>query len=165
MKRRDFLIAGLSLGLSNEAYGLTSQKLHDFKLEDVNPNSETYQSQLGPQDYRKGLLLLNFAAPWCKYCREEFPHFQEQYNKGGVDILVVGIDDDKPWSEMEEFKNYTYPFLFHGKIAREKGSDVAAKYGISSIPVTYFVKDSEIKKIKDGVLTKKELDDLVKEFK
>ena len=124
-----------------------------------------YKFQLGPQDYQEGLLLVNFGATWCGPCRKEFPHLEEVYKKGGINILVVNVEDDMPWEGMRELGRYTYPFLFHGKLAEEKGSDISNIYRIGTLPTTYVVKDGEIKKIKQGAFSKKELQELVEEFK
>jgi len=168
MERRDLLKGGLGLAITScfkGARSKPSQELYPFKLDDVNPNSKTYKSQLGPQDYQEGLLLVNFAATWCIPCRKEFPHFEEVYKKGGINILVVNVEDDMPWENMSDFGDYTYPFLFHGKFTQEKGSDVAKRYKVRRLPRSYIFKDGEFEKIQQGAFSKKELQELVDESK
>lgn len=47
--------------------------------------------------YRGQVLLVNFWATWCSYCREEFPtliQLQEENGAKGFVVLAVAIDDD-----------------------------------------------------------------------
>lgn len=159
-----FLIGIAGLGVLEQD---VSQEIHPFSLQDVNPSSSTYKEKLGPQDYDHSLLLLNFAAPWCPYCVEEFPLFQDVYEPGKVDILVVDIDDEHPWEGFQKLDDYTYPFLGNSKYRKfgdQTGGDVGKIYGIDSIPVTYVIKDGEIKKIREEPFTKRELEKVVENY-
>ena len=144
-----------------------SKELYQFKLKDVNPRSSTHGSRLGPQDYQSGLLFLNFAAPWCPPCQEEFPNFQDVYDPGKIDFLVVNTDDDTSWADMAEFKDYTYPFLGNSRypgFGELTGGVVAKRHNIDTVPTTYLVKDRDVKKIKVGGFTKEELAELIEKF-
>jgi thiol-disulfide isomerase/thioredoxin len=49
------------------------------------------------KDYAGHVLLVNFWAPWCVPCREEFPELQSlqtKYASGGLVVLGVTAEDD-----------------------------------------------------------------------
>jgi len=49
------------------------------------------------KDYAGHVVLVNFWAPWCVPCREEFPELQtlqSKYASGGLVVLGVTAEDD-----------------------------------------------------------------------
>ena len=71
------------------------------------------------------------------------PHIQEAYEKYGdrVNFLMVNLTETDDLDKMKEYlstEGYTFPVLLD-----EKG-EVADRYGVMSIPVTYAVDDKGV---------------------
>lgn len=81
----------------------------DFTL----PTLEGKNYQLS-KNFGKGPILINFWATWCIPCREEMKKLKEiyqAYEKDGLQILSISIDDPKTVSKVKSFINTNrYPF-------------------------------------------------------
>ena len=89
-------------------------------------------------------VVLNFWASWCGPCRMEMPFFQqvsqdEDWRAQGLVILAVNMGESpqKVAAFIEE-NNHSFPVLL------DTGTDVAAMYQVSGIPVTYFIDENGI---------------------
>ncbi|MBQ9608232.1 MAG: TlpA family protein disulfide reductase [Lachnospiraceae bacterium] len=96
-------------------------------------------------DYFGKPIVLNFWATWCGPCQMEMPYFDTAYQKYGEDInfLIIDLTDgsrdtiDSARDFVEE-KGFSFPIGFDTEY------DGAYTYGVSSIPMTFFID-------KDGV--------------
>lgn len=109
-------------------------KAPDFTVYDID-GKEVHLS-----DYIGKPVVLNFWASWCGPCKMEIPDFEEAYKKQGdtVQFLLVNMTDGAretidTASEYIESQGYTLPVCY------DTQSDAAQTYGVSSIPVTYFI--------------------------
>ena len=91
-------------------------------------------------DMRGKPVVLNFWASWCGPCKSEMPDFEEAYKEYGDDItfMIVNLTDGKNETvdtaqAFIDSQGYTFPVYF------DTDSNGAAAYGVSSIPVTYFI--------------------------
>ncbi len=113
-------------------------KAPDFKLTSLDGRSVSLSGLRG-----KGVML-NFWATWCPPCRLEMPHLQAvsgELAAKGVVLLAVNIGEN-PALVKEFIKQYGYTFT----VLLDMDYDVAGKYNVESIPVTYFIdKDGVIK--------------------
>lgn len=89
-------------------------------------------------DFRGQVVLLNFWATWCPYCKDEMPIMQdmhEEYGDKGLLILAVDIGETK--AEVESFMRelgLTFPALL------DRDSQVYRLYNKSNgIPQTYII--------------------------
>ena len=89
---------------------------------------------LGPQDFKGKILVLDFWASWCGPCRAEIPHLKEAfeaYNKKGVEFLSVSIDKDgAAWRKAMKEENMPWAQVQ----APKAGKDVMKLYQFSGIP-------------------------------
>ena len=106
----------------------------DFTVYDLEGNAH----QLS--DFRGKPVLLNFWASWCGPCQKEMPDFQEFYESYGdqVNFVIVNLTDGRretveTASAFIAEKGYTFPVFY------DTGREAAVKYGISSVPVSYFI--------------------------
>lgn len=92
------------------------------------------KKNLGPQDFKGKILVLDFWASWCGPCRAEIPHLKEaykEYNKKGVAFFSVSIDKDgAAWRKAMKEENMPWVQAQ----APKAGKDVMKQYQFSGIP-------------------------------
>ncbi len=108
------------------------EKAYNFLLQDI--SGKTYRLS----DYKGKVVIVNFFATWCRFCRMEIPHLVSlagEY-KDKVQIFSISVDEN-PHDVLPKFIrdfNINYPVL----IANE---DVISAYGglTEGIPYTVFI--------------------------
>ncbi len=109
----------------------------DFTLPDVNSNNVSLS------DYKGQLVLVEFWASWCSYCKAENPvlvMLHNAYKNKGFKILGVSLDTDKnKWIDGIENENLGYD---HVSDLKGFDSPVADLYGVGSIPTMYLVDEN-----------------------
>ena len=97
------------------------------------------------------IVLVDFWATWCGPCVGEIPNVVKVYEKfhdQGFAIVGISLDQDK--DKVTAFlkeKKMAWPQFFDGK---GWGNELAAKYGVHSIPATYLL-DKEGKILAKGL--------------
>jgi peroxiredoxin len=108
-----------------------------FELNDNNSN------MINLEDYRGKLVIVDFWASWCHFCRGENPELvalYDMYNSKGLEIIGVSLDENKQsWRDAVsedgiEFIQVNDTGAFDSQIAMD--------YGITSIP-TMFLLDED----------------------
>ena len=89
------------------------------------------------EQLRGKVVVVNFWATWCPYCRHEMPAmeaFYGDYRDQGFEILALSQDDDA--AKVAEFmarENYHFP------VAMADASSAAALGGVSRLPTSFVV--------------------------
>ena len=89
------------------------------------------------ENLRGKVVLINFWATWCPYCRKEMPamqRFYQEYQAKGFEILAFSLDDDpaKAVRYMRE-AGYTFP-------AALADTDIQQAFGpISQVPMSMII--------------------------
>lgn len=93
-------------------------------------------------DQRGSWLVINFWATWCAPCRNEMPIFQALHDApseaaralGQVKVIAINRDESAPTVQafLSELK-------LDLPVALDAGGKVSNRYGILSLPITYFV--------------------------
>ena len=106
----------------------------DFTVYDIDGNAHKLS------DFQGKPVVLNFWASWCGPCKSEMPEFEDAYLTYGNDVhfLVVNLTDGvqetvTSASEYIAQQGYTFPVYY------DTDMDAAVKYGVSAVPVTYFI--------------------------
>ena len=106
----------------------------DFTVMDAGGNEVHLSDFLGTP------VVLNFWASWCGSCKNHMPNFETVFQEYGDSIAFMMVNLTDNYQETMESASaflaeteYTFPVYF------DTALDAAANYGVSSIPVTYFI--------------------------
>jgi len=86
---------------------------------------------------RGKVVLVNFWATWCPYCRHEMPdmeRFYRDYRAQGFEILALSQDDaPEPVRRFMEKEGYHFP------VAMAQAKQAAALGGVSRLPTSFII--------------------------
>lgn len=92
---------------------------------------------LSSESLKGKVVLVNFWASWCPYCRKEKPAidaFWQDYRDKGFEVVSISIDDT-PEKIAEWMKDKDYAFM-----AAPTNASVAAAFGhVGSVPTSFIV--------------------------
>lgn len=120
----------------------------DFALNDINGN------QVKLSDYRGKIVVLNFWAVWCKYCKVEMPDFNElnaELEKGN-DAVILAIDVQEDINTVKKYLNDNKITL---KVLLDENGAISQKYNVSGFPTTFIInRDGSLAKTFPGATNK-----------
>ncbi|MFN3544063.1 MAG: TlpA family protein disulfide reductase [Thiobacillus sp.] len=95
---------------------------------------------LTSENLKGRVVLVNFWATWCPYCRKEKPvidRFWKDYRDRGFEVVSISVDDPpQKISEWMTDKSYAFP-------AAPTNASVAAAFGhVATVP-TSFILDAD----------------------
>ncbi|MBQ9960203.1 MAG: TlpA family protein disulfide reductase [Oscillospiraceae bacterium] len=106
----------------------------DFSVENMAGSTVRLSDHFGKP------IVLNFWASWCGPCKSEMPAFQSIYEQYGDEVvfLMVNLTDGtqetrESAKSFYENSGYTFPVYL------DVNFEAAIAYGVSAIPVTYFI--------------------------
>lgn len=136
------------------------QTAPDFKFLDME-GKEVHLS-----DYFGKPVVLNFWATWCGPCQMEMPYFDKAYKKYSEDINFLFIDlTDGSRDTISSAKQFIADNGFSFPIGFDTEYDGTYTYGISSIPMTFFIdKNGAIKSYQIGAIDESVLNDQLEQL-
>jgi len=111
----------------------------NFTLPDKNDN------MISLTDFDDKLILVNFWASWCHFCRDENPHLvslYSEYKEKGLEIIGVSIDTDK----FDWLSAVTEDRIEYVQVSDFLGTDspVYGSYGVQSVPKMFLLNDKGV---------------------
>lgn len=100
----------------------------DFKLTNIKGEAR------GLAQYRGKVVLVNFWASWCPYCRNEMPSMDrlvKLFPKGDVVILAINVEKSIP----ENYRRTSISFDF----LSDPLGQVQQRYGANRLPDTFII--------------------------
>ncbi len=93
--------------------------------------------QLRLSDYRGKVVLLDFWATWCDFCRKEIPdfvRFQDKFRDQGFQVIGVSTDTSK-----EKVQNFYQQFVMNYPVAMCDKFTRDLYGGLSALPTTLLI--------------------------
>ena len=125
----------------------------DFVVYDIHGNVVRLSDYFGKP------IVLNFWASWCPPCKAEMPEFNALYLELGeeVQFLMINLVDgyyetvDSAAAFIAQ-QGYEFPVFYDAQ------QDAAITYGVSSIPVTFFINaEGYVEGYFEGMMTGEDL--------
>lgn len=132
---RDTMVVNFNLSPATVGPDTEGELAPDFELQD------DYGDMIKLYNYRGFVVIVQFWADYCPFCKLELPFLQEQYNKYSIDslkIFAVNYDDGLAYIQQKRAElNLTY-YLLVGK-----GSPMLTDYHliphVTSTPITIII--------------------------
>lgn len=137
-----------------------SSKAPDFTVLDYN-GKEVSLSQ-----YKGEVVVLNFWATWCYYCKEEMPDFELAFKENpDVQFLMVNATDGYQ-ETMAQAKKYYEDSGFSFPVYFDTNMDAVNAYGITGFPTTVIIdKEGNVANYFGGMIDKETLQKAIDEVK
>lgn len=93
--------------------------------------------RLDLEQLRGKVVLINFWATWCPYCRHEMPDmesFYRDYQAKGFEIVALSQDDD-----VAKVAAFIAKEAYHFPVALEPAGASAAFGGVSRLPTSFVI--------------------------
>lgn len=106
------------------------------------PDFTVYDSEgnkVSLSDLQGKPVVMNFWASWCTYCEDEFPYFEDAYERYGDEVTFMMINASETQDVIDTYideEGYSFP------VYNDAERDAATKYDISSVPATYFIDEN-----------------------
>lgn len=116
-------------------------------------------------DYKGKVVVLTFWATWCEPCKKEMPEIQAAYEKYKEEgLVVVGVNFGETKERAEPFvkqMGLSFPNLL------DRRALIAERYGVVSLPVTFFIDREGIirERVFGGTLTEESIAEVFQRLK
>ena len=124
-----FLIVLIMLVISNTF--VSAQDKIEFNVETIE-NEQLVFTEIN----KKGPVLVNFWALWCKPCRAEMRHLENLYEKyKDKGFTIIGVNQDTPRS-LAKVKSFVSTHGVNFPIALDPDQEIFQQFNGQSIPLS-----------------------------
>ena len=124
-----FLIVLIMLVISNTL--VSAQDKIEFNVETIE-NEQLVFTEIN----KKGPVLVNFWALWCKPCRAEMRHLENLYEKyKDKGFTIIGVNQDTPRS-LAKVKSFVSTHGVNFPIALDPDQEIFQQFNGQSIPLS-----------------------------
>lgn len=115
-------------------------------------------------EWKGKVIMLNFWATWCAPCQAEIADFitlQDEYQAMGLQIIGLGLDDEKKLRNVQRTLEINYPILITDP---QRGSKLMEKWGnsIGIVPYTVVIdRQGQVRYIHRGPLHRDTFDEKI----
>lgn len=85
------------------------------------------------------VMVLNFWATWCQYCRQEMPLLERLAARSGGRVEVLGIDYTSEESSVGAVSRFARRLGVRYPVLLDETGATFRQYGVKAYPTTYFV--------------------------
>jgi len=123
---------------TNQSSQSSNPMAPDFNLKDLNGKDVKLS------DYKGKIVILNFWAVWCKFCKEEMPDLNDLNKELEKDneavIIAVNVQES-----LDTVKDYLSSNNIDIKVLLDQDGSVTQTYGVSGFPATFIInKDGSV---------------------
>ncbi len=127
----------------------------DFTLLDLDGNPRTLSA------FRGQVVMLNFWASWCGFCRSEIPHMNTVYTEladEGFEILAVSLGEDP-----DHLREFAAEYEMEFPILADVDGETVPLYWVRSVPTSFFIdRDGRIQDAYGGAIAEDTLRTMVR---
>jgi peroxiredoxin len=110
---------------------VTGKEAEDFTLKDLDGNDVSLSS------FRGKVVLLNFWASWCPYCRKEraeLNNLQKEYD--GKNLVIISVSGDRSLVKLQQYiKKNPVDFI----VLSDSDGEVSESYGVRALPTNFLI--------------------------
>ena len=137
--------------------GSSLQIAPDFTLRDIDGNTFTLSQMRGR------VVLLEFFATWCQYCRLEIPHLLDVQDEFGDYITIFSISTYYQDTN-EQLRQFGEDYGITWRIARDT-ANVRSAYGVSAIPKLVIIDQEGLIRFENvGLIEASEIKEVIRDL-
>ncbi len=85
-------------------------------------------------DYKDKIVIINFWATWCTYCKQEMPLIDELTQNEKYHVMAMDVGEDE-----STVTDYLDANGYNLNVFMDKDQSIAASFGVSGFPTTVFL--------------------------
>jgi peroxiredoxin len=148
-----------STASSKDSTANQKQLAPEFSLKDLNGKVVTLSA------YKGKIVILNFWATWCKYCKQEMPDLNKLNKTLEKDGKTVILEVDSGEGN-KVVKDYLTANHIDMTVLLDSDSTITQEYGVTGFPTTFFInRDQSVYTYIPGLTDKETITKIINQMK